>query len=170
MKLEYLSTLDEVIETQMLWLRDLKTVTKWRLWGVFYWFVIAALFFGFATGQTINKIVFGTVFGGLLSGNLVFNAENVLRRKLKKILLKKAGTFEPAPATVIFSGSQIEFSSRGTTTVFNLNKIKSFENIRNGLVLNSREGNLLYLPNNAFNDNNERVTWLNAINEILSNV
>ena len=164
MKLEYLSTLDETIDTQMLWLRDLNTVTKWRLWGAFYWFVIVALVFGFATGPTINKIVIGIVFGGLLGGNLVFNAENVLRKKLKKIILKKAGTFEPAPAIVTLFDSQIEFSSRGTTTEFNLNKIKSVENIKSGLVLNFYEGKLLYLPNNAFNDNNQKEIWLNTIN------
>lgn len=163
MKLEYQSTLDDVIETQMLWLRDIKTVAKWRIWGGFYWILIATLIFTFATGPTINRLLIGVFLGGLVGGNLVFNAENALKRKMKKLILKKEGTFEPATAVVTVSGSIIEFSSRGTTVEFNLQDIESLENEKSGLVVNFKKGRILYIPSYAFNGDDEKDMWLKEL-------
>ncbi len=164
MKLEYLSTLDEAVETKILWLKDLNTVNKWRLWGVFYWLGITTLFVALAPGPVEIKIGIGFVLGGLTCGNLVFNAEKLLRRKIRKIILKKTKTFEPAPAVVTLSGSTLDFSSRGVTVEFNLKEIISLQNTQKGLIVNFEKGKLLYLPNAAFTDTDEKDTWVNAIN------
>lgn len=166
MKLEYLSTLDETIETQILWLRGVNTIVKWRLWGVFYWIVIASLFYTFSSGPALNKILGGLAIGGLVGGNLVFNAENSLKRKIRKLILKKTGVFDPAPAIVTLLGNKLEFSSRDSTITFDLKKIKSVEHKKGGLVLDFQEGKLLYLPQNAFNEINEKEKWLSAIKAV----
>ena len=147
----------------MLWLRDVNTVTKWRLWGVFFWVVIAASTFIFATGPAINKLLIGCVFGGLVGGNLVFNAENAIKNKMKKIILKKEGTFEPAPAVVTMSDSVVEFSSRGTTVEFNRTDIESVEDSKSGLVVNFKKGRLLYIPSYAFDGDHEKKVWLSEL-------
>ncbi|EKF73444.1 hypothetical protein A11A3_13865 [Alcanivorax hongdengensis A-11-3] len=163
MKLKYLSTLEEAVETQILWLRDLNTVAKWRLWGAFYWALVAALVYAFATGPTINKLAIGLVLGSFLGGNLVFNAEGALRKKLKKIILKKSGEFEPSQVTVILSDSSIEYSARGITLEFDRSKLTSVVSSEIGLVATFNDGNLLYIPELALSNEDDKEGWFVAI-------
>lgn len=163
MKIEYITTIDEIIDTQLLWLRGTNIYAQWIAWGIFFWVLIIFLIAYFSTGPLINKLFAGLLLGGFVGGSLIFNHKSMIRKKLKKVLVKKLGSEEPIPAKIILANDKIEYSSNYSSTSFMLEGLEKIEELSNGLVLNFSKGGLFYIPNTAFGSQVEQKKWKEAL-------
>jgi hypothetical protein len=73
MRIEYLTTIDEMATTQLLWLKGSGVFEKWIAWGIFYWVASIAAVLYFADGSIILKFLGGALIGGILSYRIIFD-------------------------------------------------------------------------------------------------
>lgn len=165
-----MTTIDEIVETQLLWLRGTNIFSKWIAWGVFLWVLIVFLITYFGDGPVVNKIFVGILLGGFIGGNVIFNYKSIIRKRIKRVLIKKLGFDEPFPATVIMENDKIEYSSNCSTTSFRLSDLECFEELSDGLALNFKKGGLLYISNAAFCSESEQSEWKDMLHTKLTNI
>ena len=168
MKIEYDTTIDEMITTQMLWLRDTKTFEKWMAWGVFYWLGIVFLVVYFGNGPLFNKLLVGFLFGGVIGGRMVFNPKSMIRKRLRKVLVKKLGSDNTVPASLLLTEDRLEYSTNNSSIAMLLKDLAKVEEIEDGLFLDFTKGNINYIPFCAFENDAEKEKRIGALSEICS--
>lgn len=165
MKIEYDTTIDEMVTTQMLWLRGTNTVEKWQAWGVFYWSAIMFLIVYFGNGSLISKSLAGFVVGGVIGGRMVFDPKSMIKKRIRKILVKKLGSESSIPSTVQITEDKFEYSSNNSNISFHLKDLSEIEEVDDGLLLNFTQGNINYIPDSAFQSDAEKIKWKNLLDE-----
>lgn len=168
MKIEYEVTVDEMIETQLLWLRGTNVFKKWIAWGVFYWLLVVALITYFAEGDTIVKLAVGFIFGAFLGGPIILNHKSLIGKRIRKLLLKKLGNEQLGLARVCINNERVEYASNDTVISYNLSALVKVEEIDKGLLLDFSKGQIIYLPKAAFDTEEVLSQWKSKLNEYCS--
>jgi len=168
MELEYSSTIDEILDTQMLSLEESNIFIQWIAWGILLWVLTAFLIVYFGEGALINKLLIGVFLGGIVGGRMVFGYKALIRKRLKKVIVKKRGDANPFPARVKLTDDKIEYSSEHLSMAFQLSALKQVRNVEEGIALYFRRGGLLYIPDTAFGSEDVQMRWKNRLHEILT--
>ena len=168
MKIEYKATIDEIVTTQMLWLRDTHTLEKCVAWGVFYWLgtVLAVVYFG--NGPLFNKLLIGFLVGGVIGGRMIFNPKSIIRKRLRKVIVKKLGSDNPVPSSLLLTEDKLEYSTNNSVIGMQLKSLSKVEEVEDGLFLDFTKGNVNYIPYYAFQNSAEKEKWKATLDEICS--
>ena len=135
MKIEYKITLDEVVETQLLWLRDTDIFKQWVIWGMFYWLLAISLVVYFAEGHLPIKLFFGFILGAFIGGPIIFNRKALIRKKLHKFIVKKYGHDNFGMACVSIDDENIVYANEDVTSSYKLNSLKDIEDTEKGILM-----------------------------------
>ena len=166
MKIEYSVTLDEIVETQLYWLRGSGVYEKWIIWGCSYWVLITLIIVYLGNGNIFIKFLVGAIFGALVGGPIIFRRKELIAKRLRKTLVKKLGEENNIHATVEIDGENIIYESEDTVFKYALKNLKSAEIVENGLLLDFDKGKLIFLPNKAFESKEQLECWVNEIESI----
>ena len=168
MRIEYDTTIDEMVTTQMLCLRGSSSFSKCRNWGLFYWAGITFLVIYFGSGPVISKALVGLLFGALIGGRMTLDPKSIARNRIRKVLMRKLGSQTSFPSSIQLTDDEIEYSANHSTISFQLNDLSTVEEINNGLLLDFTRSNIQYIPDSAFKSNVEKIEWKRSLDEICS--
>lgn len=163
MKIEYQTTIDEMVTTQMYWLRNSGVFGQWVAWGALWWVSIGALVFYFAEGPLINRLLVSVIFGGIVGGTMIFGHKSMIRQRMRKVFVRRIGSDQPIPATILLDDGKIEYRADNVSIAFRLEDLARVEEPDDGIFLDFARGNVLFIPNSAFTSQQERGNWKSAL-------
>ncbi len=169
MKIEYETTIDEMVTTQMLLLRGTWAFGIEIATYLFLWVLVSTLIVYSGTGPLVNKLFFSFLFGLFICVFPVLNIKARTRKRLKKFLVRRMGSDKPFPANFHLFDGKIEYSADHVSVTFLLRDLKKVEEVESGIFLDFIKGSVIYIPDVAFKNDTEKMQWKNKLNEICRN-
>lgn len=169
MKIEYQTTIEEMVTTQMHLLRGTKIfANEVATFGVL-WVLFAVLIVYFGVGSLVTKLLVAFLLGGFMFGIPMRDTKTRVRKRLKKFIVKKMGSDKPFPASFHLFDEKIEYSSDHISIAFLLKDLTKVEDVEYGIFLDFIKGSVIYIPDAAFTNDTERTLWKDKLNEICRN-
>ena len=161
MKIQYKSTIDEAVDTQIRLLNTSDVAKSWKLKG-FIWAPI--LFFGFYFGipdeQNI-KLIFASIVSIVFIIIYIPIYKNTVKKRIRKLIVEQLGTDKPVQCEYEFSEESIIFRRIGTEIRFKWDNVQKIIENDKDIEFRISNGGIAVIPNRIFSSAEQKVEWLN---------
>jgi hypothetical protein len=164
MRIAYESTIDEATESALRVTEIVGAGRTWR-WAGLIWtpFIFVPLFL--LLDDLAAKIVVGSVASGLFAVYWLSNYKNVLRKRLRRVLIKTRGTDRPVPSEYELSNDGIVFRQFGQELRFSWVSVAGVKVTETSIDVKMTPAGIAVIPTRIFGSPQEQKSWVAFIHE-----
>ena len=160
MKIQFESTIDEVVDAQIRLFKKSKSAKRWKLQGLI---LAPLLFIGFYFGipdeQNI-KLIFAFLASIIFIAIYLGTYKKTIKKRTKKLIIEQLGTDNPIPSEYEFNEEALIFRKMGTEIKINWNSIKKINENDKDIEFLIDKGDIAIIPNRIFASAKQKEKWL----------
>ncbi len=163
MKIQYESTIDEAVDSQIRLLKSSGVAKRLKLQGLIW---APLLFTGFYLGIPDEKNVklFFAFFVSILFILVYFATyKKSTNKRIRKFLIEQLGTEDPVSSEYEFTEEHLIFRKLGTEIRFEWNSVEKLIENENDIEIRISKGGIAVIPNRIFSEIEPKDKWLNFI-------
>ena len=152
MKIQYESTIEEAVYSQMRLLEVSKVLRKWKWQGLLAAPILGALFYTFIPSDQGTKMMFAFFIPIIFLLQYPFTFKSNIRRKVRRALIKQLGTDDPIPCEYEVTDEGIIFKKQGTEIKFPWSKLTAINNTKEYIELIFENVGISLIPKHALQE------------------
>jgi hypothetical protein len=170
MKIQYESTIDEAVDTQIRLLKTSSVAKRWKLQGLIWAPILFFVFYFGIPDEKIVKLVFG-FFTGIIFVIIYFATyKKTIKKRTRKFLVEQLGTEEPISSEYEFTDENLIFRKLGTEIRFEWDKVEKLIENKNDIEVRIYKGGIAVIPNRIFSGTEQRDELLNFIKNKIKSI
>lgn len=163
MKIQYRSTIDEAVDSQIRLLKTSGVARQWWIKG-FLW--VPILFFGFYFGipdEGSVKIASGCFASIIFIILYLATHRKTIAKRLRKFTIEQLGTKEPVQSEYEFREDVLIFRKLGTEIRFRWENVQKVIENDKDVELRIAEGGIAVIPYRIFKNSEQKEKWIEFI-------
>ena len=154
-RIAYESTIDEATESAVRMTELVGTIRMWR-WIGLVWTPFLFILLFLLLDELVAKLVLGTVASVLFAVYWLSNYKNILRKRLRKVLIKARGTDKPIPSEYELVEDGLVFRQLGVELRFSWANAASVRETENSIEILMVPTGIAAIPTRIFSSAGQR--------------